>query len=228
VSSFHIYVQGKEAEMKKQILFAFVVFLLMTACMAVSFGASPATPSAMDTPVPPVNPVVADKVLPTESPQPIDIPTLMASPTSLPPTVAATAITAPQTWAGIYKQTGVGSIPISIIIEKVKGNTFTGKMVWSGKGNFRGATTTISGEFVTSFGDEKDLSKWKEHPDYTGEFSGSWIKWTETGFVQGRGYTLGGWYYGHIREDGSMAGIYFLNDEATSYASSDFWKLEIK
>jgi hypothetical protein len=211
--------------MKKHLLFAVVVLVLLTACMTVSLGSPTAVPPApADTPVivPPA-PIIADTPIPTTIP----LPTETAIPTT-PPTVTPTLVILPQQWNGVYRQAGVGSIPISIIIEKMKGNTFTGKMIWTGKGNIRGATTIIEGEFVTDFGDAVEQAKWGKHPDYTGVLEGPWIKWTETGFVQGRGYTLGGWYYGHIREDGSMAGIYFLNDEITSFSSSDFWELETR
>ncbi|MBI3172767.1 MAG: hypothetical protein HYZ25_03540 [Chloroflexi bacterium] len=134
----------------------------------------------------------------------------------------------PQQWNGAYHQTGVGTIPIIVIIEKVNGDQFTGKMVWVGTNKYRGATTVISGEFATDFGDAAEQAMWGKHPDYTGSLDGTWLKWTETGFVQGGGYTLGGWYYGHIREDGSMMGIYYLNAEITSLASSDYWELKLK
>jgi len=107
------------------------------------------------------------------------------------------------------------------------GKTFTGKMVWSGTDNYRGAITAISGEFVADFGDAEEQAKWNKHPDYqNGDRDGTWIKWTETGFVQGSGYTLGGWYYGHIGSDGVMTGIYFLNDKISSLAT-DSWKLKL-
>lgn len=210
--------------MKKRLLFAVAVFVLLTACMTVSLGApTPIPPASTPVIAPPTNPPATD----TPVPSPIPLPTETPIPT-LPPTATPTLVILPQTWSGVYRQTGIGSIPISIIIEEMKGNTFTGKMVWTGKGNFRGATTIIEGEFVTDFGDAGQQAIWGKHPDYTGVLDGTWVKWTETGFSQGRGYTLGGWYYGHVREDGTMAGIYFLNDEITSFASSDFWELELR
>lgn len=210
--------------MKKSILFALAVFVLLTACMTVSLGAPTTVPAIVDAPIQPANPTASD----TPSPSATPLPTNTLVPTALPPTVTPTLTILPQQWNGIYRQTGIGSISIIIIIEKIKGNFFTGKMVWTGKGKFRGATTIISGEFVTDFGDAVEQAKWGKHPDYTGDLNGVWLKWTETGFVQGRGYTLGGWYYGHIDEDNSMTGIYFLNKDISSFASSDFWKLELK
>lgn len=213
--------------MKKHLLFAVAALVFMTACMSVSFGSpTPIPPPLVDTPIVvlPPSQVVADTPIP---PSPVPLPTETPIPT-LPPTATPTLVILPQTWSGVYRQAGVGSIPISIIIEELRGNAFTGKMIWTGKGNIRGATTVIEGEFVTDFGDAMEQAKWGKHPDYTGLLEGTWIKWTETGFVQGRGYTLGGWYYGHIGEDGTMTGIYFLNDEITSFSSSDFWELEAR
>jgi hypothetical protein len=80
---------------------------------------------------------------------------------------------------------------------------------------------------VTDFGNAEEQAKWGKHPDFqSGDRSGTWIKWTETGFVQGSGYTLGGWYYGHIGSDGAMTGIYFLNDKISSLAT-DSWKIKL-
>ena len=209
--------------MKKNVLLVILVFIILAACAFPASLASPTTiPIAAD--VPAANPTATDAPIPTTTSAPTDTPI-----PTVPPTVTPTLVVLPQQWSGIYRQTGVGSIPISIIIEKMHGDSFSGKMVWMGTGKFRGATTVISGEFVKDFGDAVEQAKWGEHQDYSdGDRNGAWLKWTETGFVQGRGYTLGGWYYGHIREDGTMVGIYFLNDEITSYASSDTWKLDLK
>ena len=116
---------------------------------------------------------------------------------------------------------------ITIIIEEMNGDTFSGKMFWTGTANFRGAITKISGQYVTDFGDAEEQAMWGNLPDYRdGDRSGSWIKWTETVFVNGGGYTLGGWYYGHLRDSNTMVGIYYLNDKIISFASSDSWELE--
>jgi hypothetical protein len=159
---------------------------------------------------------------PTETPQPTETPAPLDTPTA-----ATTPIIFPQQWNGIYRQTGFDSTSISILLEDLNGLTFTGRMVWTGGTNYRGAITKISGEYVTDFSDAKEQAKWEKHPDYAnGDRDGTWIKWTETGFIAGGGYTLGGWYYGHIGSDGSMTGIYFLNDQITSLAT-DSWKLKL-
>jgi hypothetical protein len=111
----------------------------------------------------------------------------------------------------------------------MSGNSFTGKMIWAGTSKFRGATTKISGQYVKDFGDVMEQAKWGNHPDYkNGDRNGVWIKWTEDGFVKGGGYTLGGWYYGHIQDARTMVGIYYLNEDIISFAKSDSWELSKK
>ncbi len=209
--------------MRKNVLLAILAFIILAACAFPASLMSPTTvPVAVD--VPTVVLAATDTPIPTATSAPTDTPV-----PTVPPTVTPTLIILPQQWNGVYRQAGVGSIPISIIIEKMRGDSFTGKMIWVGTGKYRGATTVMSGEFVKDFGDATEQAKWGEHPDYSdGDRSGTWLKWTETGFVQGRGYTLGGWYYGHIGENGTMVGIYFLNEEITSFASSDTWELNLK
>ncbi|HNB85163.1 MAG TPA: protein kinase [Anaerolineales bacterium] len=192
--------------------------------LAYSFG-----PWAREAETPTALAVTSPEV-PTATLEIEDTPTAKPSDTPIPqvtPTNTAVPILLPQQWNGTYRQAGFNSTPISIVIEKMNGQTFTGKMVWTGGTNYRGAITVIEGEFVTDFGDATEQAKWNKHLDYqNGDRDGIWIKWTETKFVSGGGYTLGGWYYGHVGKDGSMTGIYFLNDQASSYAN-DSWKLKL-
>ena len=206
------------------VLGAFGLLILCGGCwLAYSFGpwSKEATPTALavvSSPEIPATPVIVDTLPPaaTDTPAP-----------QTTPTITPTLIILPQQWNGTYRQAGFNSTPISILLEKLNGQIFTGKMVWTGGTNYRGAITVIEGEFVTDFSDATEESKWNKHPDYqNGERDGVWIKWTETKFVSGGGYTLGGWYYGHIGKDGSMTGIYFLNDQVSSYAN-DSWKLKL-
>ncbi len=205
---------------------AFALLVLCGGCWLAStfmpLAAKTPTALALSSPVvPPTSPPVVDTPAPAATPTVTETPAPIAT-----PTVTPTLIILPQQWNGAYTQAGIGKLRITIIIEEMKGGTFSGKMFWAGADNFRGAVTKISGEFVTDFGDAKEQAKWGNLPDYKdGDRSGTWIKWTETGFVDGGGYTLGGWYYGHIQDDRTMVGIYYLNDEITSFASSDFWEL---
>ena len=192
--------------------------------LAYSFGpwAKTATPTVelvFSTPAEsPITPLPANTFPPAFTETPVPVTT---------PTITPTLIILPQQWNGSYKQAGFDTVPISIVIERKDGNSLTGKMVWGGSSSSRGAITAISGEFLTDFGDEKEQAKWGKHPDYqNGDRNGTWLKWTETGFISGSDYRLGGWYYGHIGSDGAMVGLYFLNDEITSLAN-DSWKLKL-
>ncbi len=179
------------------------------------------TEEVIPTPLISVTTPPAEENTPTAS-----VPTDTPAPATT-PTITPTLVILPQQWNGTYKQAGFDSTPISVLLEKLNGLTFTGRMVWTGGTNYRGAITAIEGEYVTDFGDAEEQAKWNKHPDYaSGDRSGTWLKWTETKFVAGGGYTLGGWYYGHIGSDGAMVGIYFLNDQLSSLAN-DLWKLKL-
>lgn len=202
--------------MNKNILFITLTAGALTIACAFLI---PPTPAPTATFVPPTaTPVPTYTLVPTDTPIPTDTPEPLPTPTF---------IILPQQWNGTYAQAGIGKLIITIIFEELNGNEFSGKMFWTGTANFRGAITKISGQYVTDFGDAEEQAKWGNHPDYRdGDRSGTWVKWTETVFVNGGGYTLGGWYYGHIQDDGTMVGIYYLNDEVKSFASSDSWKLK--
>ena len=100
---------------------------------------------------------------------------------------------------------------------------FFGKMIWHSFNNIRGATLKINGEYITDFGDAVEQHKWSYHPDYKiGDRSGTWLKWTETEIIVGRGYTVNGWYYAHIRDDKTMVAIYYYNADETVPSSDHF------
>ncbi len=182
--------------MNKRISFIILTISILTlACNLVSsFSAPTATPVPPTLPPPTATLVPTATTAPTDTPEPLPTPTL---------------VILPQQWNGTYDQAGIGKIIITILIEKMDGDVFLGKMFWTGMANFRGAITRISGQFVSDFGDAQEQAMWGNHPDYrNGDRSGAWIKWTETEFVNGGGYTLGGWYYGHIVKD-KMTGIYY-------------------
>ncbi len=201
--------------MNNRVLFSMLVVSVLTMACALLFPAPAPTATAV---IPPTIPPATATLAPTATAIPTDTPIPLPTPT---------LIIVPQQWNGTYAQAGIGKLRITIILDKLKESTFTGKMLWTGTDNFRGAMTAISGEFVTDFGDAEEQALWGNHPDYkNGDRSGAWIKWTETTFLNGGGYTLGGWYYGHIQDGDSMTGIYYLNEKVTSFASSDFWELE--
>jgi hypothetical protein len=206
---------GGDKMNNKVLFFLAAISILTLACAALFPAAAPTI-----TPVPPTITIPP----PTDTP----IPTATTAPTETPiPVPTPTLIILPQQWNGFYYQAGIGKLTITIILEDMKGDTFTGKMFWSGTSNFRGAITRIEGQYVTDFGDAKEQAMWGNVPDYRdGDRSGAWIKWTETTFVNGGGFTLGGWYYGHVRDEDTMTGIYYLNDKINSFSSSDYWELK--
>lgn len=74
----------------------------------------------------------------------------------------------------------------------------------------------MNGEFITDFGTGAELTKWNNLEDYKiGDRSGFWLKWTETEIIDGGNYTVNGWYYAHIRLDGTMVAVYFYNKDET-------------
>ena len=200
--------------MNRRVLFVVpFVSIMILACALFS-----PVPAPTATPLPPTVPPATATLAPTATLVPTDTPE---------PTPTQLKIILPQQWNGSYSQAGVGKLGITLMFDEMQGDTFIGKMFWNGTSNFRGAITKISGQFVQDFGDATEQAKWGNHPDYkNGDRSGIWVKWTEIGFVNGSGYTLGGWYYGHIQENGTMVGIYYLNDKITSFSSSDSWELE--
>jgi hypothetical protein len=125
-------------------------------------------------------------------------------------------IAAPQQWNGTYTYPSSGAKQnISLLIEKVKGTTFTGKMVWVAFSRYRGAILKVNGEFVSDFGDQAEQAKWSELSDYQdGIKTGAYLKWTETEIIEGRNYTVNGWYYAHMREDDTMVAVYFPSKDA--------------
>jgi hypothetical protein len=172
-----------------------------------------------DTPVPTNTPVLTETQVPTETPT--FIPTALAktSTAALATTPLATPeeILVPQQWNGWLSYGSAGTQNLSFIIDKAEGSTFSGKMVWQPFGKrAKGAILKMHGEFITDFGDSWEQKKWAYHEDYkNGDRSGTWLKWTETEIIEGAYYTVNGWYYAHIREDGTMMAIYFYSADAT-------------
>jgi hypothetical protein len=138
---------------------------------------------------------------------PIPSPTVQPSPT---------AIAVPQQWNGTYSYTTGQRQNINFLIEKVNGTQFSGKMIWQSYGSWKGAMLKMNGEFITDFGDSHEQARWGNLEDYhSGDKSGTWLKWTETEIIKGSDYTVNGWYYAHIRQDGTMTAVYFFNKDST-------------
>ncbi len=184
--------------------------------------------------IPPVNPpttTLYPTLTPysTFTPYPTDtvVPTDTLTPTSaVRPSVTPPSL--PQEWKGYYKWTGYANVGISIIIEKMAGNAFNGKMYWHANKWYNLTITRMNGEYVQDFGDALGQDRWSKHPDFqSGIGDGTWLKWTETEMISGNSiFTMNGWYYGHLRSDGTMVGIYYMNATETTPAT-DSWELHL-
>jgi serine/threonine protein kinase len=170
--------------------------------------------------------------LPTQSPLPTytPYPAKTAAPTMvILPTVAP--ITLPQQWDGFYNQTGYGKVRISLIIDELDGNAFKGRMLWlptQAYGlKYNLTINRMNGEYVQNFGNASEQTRWSNHPDYSKNQSGTWLKWTEIEMISGNSpFTMNGWYYAHIRTDGTLFGIYYFNATETTPAK-DSYELEL-
>lgn len=140
-------------------------------------------------------------------------------------TIDPVVLQGPHQWNGTYVYSQRQKI--SLIVLEVDDTTFKGQMSWGGNSP---ALTKMNGYFVTDFSTESEfeLARWNFHEDYEGgDRSGTWVKWTETEMIKGGNYTMNGWYYAHIRTDGTLVGIYYFSPEATTPAT-DYYVLELK
>jgi hypothetical protein len=194
--------------MKKSIGSIFLVLVFVTVSLSCSVVTAPIQPT------PTLIPPTLTPIPPTFTPEPTA--TLLPTPT-LEPTAVPTFILLPQQWNGTYTYPSTGQKQnFLFLIEKIKETTFTGKMIWQAFSNSRGATLKMNGEYITDFGNELEQIRWNNLQDYKdGDKSGTWLKWTETAVIAGGNYTTNGWYYAHIREDGTMVAVYFFNNTET-------------
>jgi hypothetical protein len=152
--------------------------------------------------------------LPTAPPTPALSPETVPPSTTTPLPSEPVAIVALQPttgkWEGNFNQSG-SNYPVILYIEEIYKSSFTGKLNWPTIGNI---FTSIEGEYITDFGDAIEQSKWAFIGDFkAGKENGIWLKFTETHVIQGHGFIiLNGWYYAHIRENGTIVGVWFRKD----------------
>jgi hypothetical protein len=104
--------------------------------------------------------------------------------------------------------------------------TFKAQMSW----NIPGTLTDVRGIFLDDLSgeDEFEIIRWNFHEDYrNGDRGGVWVKWTEKRVITGPAAAMGSWYYGHIRSDGTLAGIHFLDAESPIPSASDSFVLNL-
>jgi hypothetical protein len=204
--------------MKKSIWVVCLASFFITVSLSCALLSIPV--QATSTPIPPTFtpiPPTFTPVPPTFTPEPTATDTPVPSPT-LEQIAIPTIIVLPQQWNGTYTYTSsIGAKQnITLLIEKINGSAFSGKMIWQSFSKYKGAILKMNGEFVTDFGDQVEQAKWNNLADYnSGDKSGYWLKWTETEVIDGANYTVNGWYYAHIRESGTMVAVYFFNDHET-------------
>lgn len=134
-------------------------------------------------------------------------------PTAVPPTAQATPIPfTPSQWNGTFLW--FGSInPVSFIIQKVNGSSFTGAMFWS----FPQCRVTerAQGDIIQDITTATEQNRWALHPDFqSGDKSGTWLRWTQNESIGATRCYLtisGDWWYAHITSNGHMIGIHFTN-----------------
>ncbi len=203
----------------KRYFFLALAMVVILACSLVSpsrpapSGPEAEIPAQVQVPTSTEAPIATPTPAPTDTPEPTAGPT--ETPTLVPLSIPTVEIL-PQQWNGFYTYPTGQKQRITLYIEKVNEEKFTGKMIWASFGSFRGAILRMNGEYVTDFGDRIEQVKWKNLEDYSlDNTTGYWLKWTETEVIDGGNYTVNGWYYAHIREDETMVAVYFFNDKET-------------
>ncbi len=148
----------------------------------------------------------------TALPKPTSTPNIIPTATVI--SIPLSELPLPQIWEGTYKFNSV-ECGISVIIEAISGDTFTGKQVDAACDGYQEGTAIMKGQFVRSKADfVAELAKWGNLEEYeTGPENGLWLKWTGTYIVGG---TQSSYYYAHIREDKTMLSIRYYTEDVES------------
>lgn len=153
--------------------------------------------------------------LPTYTPYPTDAAVVAASPTTAAPTSApqspAVNFTVSQ-WSGTLLQPWGSRINMTLIVLKVNGNTFSGKMSW--RISECTALMALKGEIITDINTASEQNRWSQHPDFSSDKGGAWLKWTQT---ENQGdpncyINSGDWWYAHVGSNNHLTAIRFMND----------------
>jgi hypothetical protein len=129
-----------------------------------------------------------------------------AAPT-IPPT-SPTTVAAGKKWSGQANQYNYGKYQMNLTIASVQGSNFAGTINWP---SFT-TTTKMSGTMVTDFGDATEKQRWHYVPGYDKGAAGTYVKFTETDYVQGSGVELHDVYYALVQPDGTFQGVWFKPD----------------
>lgn len=137
-------------------------------------------------------------------------PTTSATTAPTTPPASPTTVAAGKKWAGQANQYNYGKYQMNLAIASVQGSNFAGTLNWP---SFNNTTTKMSGAIVTNFGDATEKQRWHYVPGYDKGAAGTYVKFTETDYVQGSGVELHDVYYALIQPDGAFQGVWFKPDE---------------
>jgi hypothetical protein len=207
---------------KNRALVLTLAISLILACSA-SLGTPPASTPTSAPPTTAPNTVTATAqvqdqlgtfVAQTVEAQPTS--TEAAAPTAVPPTAQATPIPfTPSQWNGKFRWFGSLN-PVSFIIQKVNGSSFTGAMYWTF--SICRVTERTEGDIIYDITTATEQNRWALHPDFqSGDKSGTWLRWTQNESIGATRCYLtisGDWWYAHIK-NGHMTGIHFTNSTNT-------------
>lgn len=124
----------------------------------------------------------------------------------------------PITYKGSFDQYNYKMYEMVFHIEQIRGNEFSGKLHWP---SLRNSITQVEGEFVEDFGDILQQSKWSYIEDFDIDKNGIWMMFTETQILQGSNIETSNLYLARLRDDGTMEGVYFSNNQR-SQPGGDF------
>jgi hypothetical protein len=191
-------------------------FLILAFSLILALACSVLT-GTNPTPVPPpvlVQPSQAP--LPTYTPYPTFTSVPQPPPPTDTPTAQATLIPfTPSQWNGTFRWFGSLN-PVSFIIQKVNGASFTGAMYWTFP--VCRVTERTEGDIIYDITTATEQNRWALHPDFqSGDKSGTWLRWTQNESIGATRCYLtisGDWWYAHIK-NGHMTGIHFTNSTNT-------------
>jgi len=144
-------------------------------------------------------------------------------PPVLTPTSQVSAATfTPSQWNGSFLEPWGARVSMSLVIEKVTGATFSAKMNW--RFSTCSALMSLTGEIIDNISTASEQSRWALHPDFrSGDTGGIWLRWTQLETLSGANcyVNTGDWWYAHIRSDGHMIGMRFMNPTDPQRANGD-------
>src|SRR3989304_3135163 len=144
----------------KRALISMVGIIFILAC-SVAVGTHPPQPA--QTIQPTTAPLSTYTPLPTYTPFPT-FTEVAPPPTAVPPTAQATSIPfTPSQWNGTFRWFGSLN-PVSFIIQKVNGSSFTGAMYWT----FSACRVTerTEGDVIYDITTATEQNRWALHPDF--------------------------------------------------------------